>query len=325
MGVAAQVESVDLHLPIAFTTRYEIAVASFEMSKLKVLLIKEKRQGSIESFLIQSKNISQKAKLPYALVFTEIPSKTRTLLLKTQTSFMDYKGNLFLPELGLLLRKSPVSLEQLEQRLSPTEQAIMIYLLLDHKSTIQVKEIETGTGVSSPTIYRTLRKFVKKDWLTSGYDQYQLVKSRKTIYAEVLPFLQDPVKKNIFIDKNVLKELVNQYQLTDELMTSGLSALSETTMLDSADETYAISKKRFNALRKIDDSIDFALFERQISNSSELQIWNYQPFSLDGTYTVDPISLYLSVKDVEDPRVEMELDVLKKYIDKILEDNDANQ
>jgi hypothetical protein len=43
-----------------------------------------------------------------------------------------------------------------------------------------------------------------------------------------------------------------------------------------------------------------------------IQIWRYSPSLLSGTNTVDKLSLYLSLKDADDERIQIELDNLIK-------------
>lgn len=45
-----------------------------------------------------------------------------------------------------------------------------------------------------------------------------------------------------------------------------------------------------------------------VGNMIELELWNYSPFSFNNEDTVDPISLYYTLKDSDDPRIEMKLD-----------------
>lgn len=325
IGVSVVLEAVDvpdLKLPIAFSARYDLVTASFTSENEKILFIKEKRPGSIESFIKQSERISQLAGLSYGLVFTEIPSKTRTLLLKTRVPFIDYKGNLFLPKLGMILSKEKNILNKIDLNLSASEQAVFIYLLLNREKSMQVKSIAKVTSVSVPSIYRFLRGFVERDWLISGYNQYRFSKSRIDIYEEALPFMTNPVRKSYFIEEDTLSKF-QQYLNNEEIKISGLAALSQISLLDNFDTVYAISKKSFNEILTMDESINYSLFEKRIFDSPELQLWDYQPFSIGETNIVDPISLYLSLKDVEDPRIEIEIDFLKKNIINTLEENDA--
>lgn len=324
-GINIELEEMDLQLPIAFALRYDICVATFELKELRVLLIKEKRRGSIESFITQCEKISQLVGLPYCLLFTEISNETQKLLLKARIPFLDYKGNMFLPELGLILKKKAVLLNELKQNLSPSEQAILIYLLLNQEKSIQVKAIEKITGVSIPSIYRILKKFVEKNWIISSYNQYQFAKTRVEIYKEALPLMKNPMTKRYFIQEEILQNSVYQYNIANQLMISGIPALSKFTMLDSFENVYAISDKKFREMNKLTDDLIHSLFEQKILNHSELQIWKYQPFSLDCSSTVDPISLFLSLKNEHDPRVEIERNTLENNIMIILEENDANK
>lgn len=103
------------------------------------------------------------------------------------------------------------------------------------------------------------------------------------------------------------------------LKVAGLPALSRISNLANTEEVYATSLKVFK--ESIEDSImsNKEVFEVNIGNRVELELWSYSPFSLSNDRFVDPISLYFSLKDSDDPRIEMELDELLYKIKQSLE------
>ena len=92
---------------------------------------------------------------------------------------------------------------------------------------------------------------------------------------------------------------------------AGISALAEKTMINSPPLlTYAIGTEEYRQTNipkgfqhSPADEADF-----------ELEIWNYNPklFSKDGK--VDPFSLYLSLKETTDERIETALEDLMEKI-----------
>ncbi|MDN6267898.1 MAG: hypothetical protein L0J44_08615, partial [Tetragenococcus koreensis] len=83
------------------------------------------------------------------------------------------------------------------------------------------------------------------------------------------------------------------------------------------------SNKIFNKLIKENSLNKKFIFEKQIGNSIEIQLWKYDPFTINDKEGVDPISLFLSLRDVNDPRVEIELDNLNNNIKLNLEERHA--
>lgn len=120
--------------------------------------------------------------------------------------------------------------------------------------------------------------------------------------------LVNPVMKTVFVDETP-KELV--------LIRSNISALSEYSDLnESTQQFYAVEKTVFYELKK----------NSRIKNPNRqegavaIEVWKYNPELLIGELlssasVVDPLSLYLSVQDKKDERIEMALEqILEIYI-----------
>ena len=101
------------------------------------------------------------------------------------------------------------------------------------------------------------------------------------------------------------------------MLKANASALPEYTDLNPSQQQYfAIEKTVFYGLQK----------NNTLRNPNEnegkyaLEIWKYDPITLvnelhNDIAVVDPLSLYLSLKDSHDERIEMGLDqIIEKYI-----------
>ena len=100
--------------------------------------------------------------------------------------------------------------------------------------------------------------------------------------------------------------------LSDKALPAGMSALSQRSLLeDDRLATYAVSKKSLPAL------LDNRVF-RQTLGSEEatftLEAWNYDPGVLSKHTAVDPLSLYLSLRDSPDERVQQQLETLLESV-----------
>jgi hypothetical protein len=113
--------------------------------------------------------------------------------------------------------------------------------------------------------------------------------------------------KRIFVDKRP-----NQ-----AVLKCNVSALPEyTDMNPSRQEYYSIEKTSFYALQRNNELQDANEYDGRYC----LELWKYNPLKLVGEMqtnenVVDPLSLYLSLKDEQDERVEMALtQIIEKYI-----------
>ncbi|MGG5332230.1 hypothetical protein [Enterococcus sp. AZ163] len=321
MGLFLDFSDIQLDIPLAFKAKYELSKGILMEPQLSFLLIKEKRSGSIEAFIKQAEVMGKIAELPYVLVFSKISKETKKLLLKARIPFMDYIGNLFLPQLGAVLTTElPVFKDQ---KLSPSEQSVFIYLLLKETATIIPAQISEKLHLSIATVYRVLKSFTNREWLRSKHGLYQFNQGLKDIFQESLDLLNNPVKKCVFINRNYFNQLMDNRMFKQELNLAGLAALSKLSMLDDSPPAFAISKRTYQQIMKGDPSGKQFILDKKVKNDIELQLWEYAPLSIVDSL-VDPISLLLSLKDNDDPRVEIELENLESKIIKKLEEKDAD-
>jgi len=129
--------------------------------------------------------------------------------------------------------------------------------------------------------------------------------NRRAIWEDMLPRLRNPVSKIVRIFKNKLPR--------ENVVAAGISALALRTMLNEpAYSEYAISRDAWKALEKT--GIDIIPVEEP--GTCLLQVWCYDPKILeidDGG--VDPFSLFLSLQNEHDERIDMALDkMMEQYL-----------
>ncbi|MEQ9764632.1 hypothetical protein ABPS01_08375 [Streptococcus sp. ZJ151] len=308
----AQIQPITLELPIVFQRRYEFSTLTVQDNTF--LLIKEKRPGSLENFVKQVQAIQKQVEQDIVLVFNKLTDEQKKKLLQIGASYLDYQENVFIPQLGFLFSKTPKQFEP-HNLLSASEQKLLITLLLHTKGLIiDMEEISQLTSLSVPSLYRYFRSFKERGWLQNKQKSYQFAKPKSVVFEESKAFLDSPIREVITIsDKDFQK-------LKDKILfkTSYVKALSCLSMLADSEKygNYAISRKIYK---------DFeSSLQQHILQGHRLEIWNYDPVPFDynknkwigDTHVtlVDPISLYLILKDDEDPRIEEEVELLDNKI-----------
>ncbi len=89
-----------------------------------------------------------------------------------------------------------------------------------------------------------------------------------------------------------------------------MSALAQKSNLASPSETcYAMSAI---AWTKLQNKIDH--LPQAVPGLSELQLWSYQPDMVGKSNAVDPLSLWIGLKEDVDPRTQMALEVMMREI-----------
>jgi len=92
---------------------------------------------------------------------------------------------------------------------------------------------------------------------------------------------------------------------------AGLSALSRKTMLaEPKTPVVAIFKKDWRNLEE-NNIMTFIPESAREMAQLEVEVWQYDPSLLATDNTVDSLSLYLSLQDMKDQRVEGELEKIK--------------
>ena len=318
--INVSVEKIALTLPISFEKRFQYVQMKFH--KESFLLIKEKRRGSLDSFVTQARIMGEKASMDVILVFSKLSDIEKKQLLQARVPFVDFKGNLFFPPLGLVLNANDDVATSKE--LTPSEQLTWIaFLLTKGQKIVDVDMLSQVTGLPNSTIYRCLRTFKALDWLNKPNKLYTYTASKKELFLKSESYLFNPIKKRLLLPNVDLENIKSD----SRLLYGGTYALSYLTFLAESDEnsSYVISQRQFNKL-----SLPLS---QHVLEGKVLEIWRYSPFVSEfwndfkenqDRQFVDPISLYLTLKDDDDPRVEEEIEVLKNNILQYLGEDDAS-
>ena len=318
--INVSVEKIALTLPISFEKRYQYAKMKFH--KESFLLIKEKRRGSLNSFVTQARTMGRKASMDVILVFSKLSDNEKKQLLQARVPFVDFKGNLFFPPLGLALNANDDV--EVFKELTPSEQLTWIaFLLTKGQKVVDVDLLSQITGLPNSTIYRCLRTFKTLNWLNKPNKLYAYTASKKELFLKSESFLFNPIKKRLLLSDFDL----NKIQSDSRLLYGGTYALSYLTFLAESDEnsSYVISQRQFNKLS--------LQLPQHVLVGKVLEIWRYSPFvsefwndfkETQDRQFVDPISLYLTLKDDDDPRVEEEIEALKNNILQYLGEDNAS-
>ena len=298
--INVSVEKIALTLPISFEKRFQYAQMKFH--KESFLLIKEKRRGSLDSFVTQARIMGEKASMDVILVFSKLSDIEKKQLLQARVPFVDFKGNLFFPPLGLVLNANDDVATSKE--LTPSEQLTWIaFLLTKGQKIVDVDMLSQVTGLPNSTIYRCLRTFKTLDWLNKPNKLYTYTASKKELFLKSESYLFNPIKKRLLLPNVDLENIKSD----SRLLYGGTYALSYLTFLAESDEnsSYVISQRQFNKL-----SLPLS---QHVLEGKVLEIWRYSPFVSE-----------LTLKDDDDPRVEEEIEVLKSNILQYLGEDDAS-
>ena len=238
--------------------------------------------------------LSEEFGMPVAFVFDSMPYYLRERLFEKNIYFIVSNKYVFLPSLFI---NSASQDTKLHTELTTAAQ----YLLLFHlqKSSLDgftAQDIAACTPLQYTTVTRAIKVLAELGLCRITKDALRFKRiwfdaSGASLYKMATPYLVSPVKVVYYCDA------VPQ---NHNMMLAGVSALSRYTMLnDDETTTYAIDFHTFSECKS-----DFS-FLNPIEGKYRIEVWNYSPIPTEKE-TVDKLSLALSMKDSDDPRIEKE-------------------
>ena len=240
--------------------------------------------------------LEQKLNALVILVAEKVVSYKVTRLTKYRINFIIPYKKMFLPSLLMSFRKETAN--ELSEHITPITQMLILYHLeVDAIHGMDTHSLAERLRVSYSSMNRAVRWLYERGLITLTNEKVKLIdvsETKKDLWEKVLPLLENPIEEIVFTDSKL------------NALQAGINALSEYTMINREQhECYALTRAELNSLQVPTD--------KRFGNNV-VQIWRYSPSLLSGTNTVDKLSLYLSLKDSDDERIQIELDNLIKEI-----------
>lgn len=226
-----------------------------------------------------------------------ITSFNRRRLIEYKVPFIIPQNQMYLPDMAIDLREHFIQIRSKSLHLGPAAQVVMLFMLsrevtgpvtpmaltkkLRYSKMSMSRAIYEIEGAKLATVEIEGRKRL------AHFDQ-----DRRDLWEKSLTYLKTPVKKTVWLAS---------VEDTSRFHEAGLSALSHYSMLAPPKQpVYAVGTSQW---QKIKENLQLSKFSDEAE--CQLEIWSYPPDLLakDNDHKVDPLSLYLSLKDVDDERV----------------------
>ncbi len=232
------------------------------------------------------------------LVTNELSSAARARLIAQHIPFIVPGNQLYLPDLGLDLREHFRRLRQKPDTLGPAAQAVLVYALLRlRESTVTPQALSRALGYSAMTLTRVADELEDSDLVTakrSGRNRLiDFGEDKRALWQRAMPVLRTPVARTEWVVMPPASGL-------RDMPLAGLSALAASTLLAAPDKVcVAAAKDDWTTLGR--HGIKPVPYEEMAD--AQVQVWRYDPTLLAEEGAVDPLSLYLSLRDDDDDRV----------------------
>ena len=210
---------------------------------------------------------------------------------------------IYIPFLGLLLRKNESRILNPCSEISFLTQKFLLKALYEEWDCMTVTAAAEKLHVSKMSISRVFDEIeslgipvLKKKGRTR---RYVMAGTKKEIWTVLEPFTRTPLLKEYYLDED----------LSDKQVKSGISGLAELSMLcDNDYPVYAVTKKEIREIEKKKQ-----IPPSEIPGCIVQELGYCIPFK-NGT-VIDPLSIYLLLKNEDDPRVEIALEeMLEEYV-----------
>ncbi len=233
------------------------------------------------------------------LVTSEVASYNIARLVAKRVNFIVPQKQMFLPSFLMELRETK-TLNNDEKKIMPAiAQCLLLYhIQIAPLNKKNMSELGSLFEVSYATVNRAVRWLKEKGLITlegTKTKEISFLLSNKELWESALPWLCSPIEKVIYTDSTI-----------NDAKECGINALSEYTMLNCENSlSYALSNNELKALYQTTDK-DYG--------ENKIEVWRYSPKFLSKGRYVDKLSLYLSLKDNEDERIQIELENLMSSI-----------
>lgn len=242
-------------------------------------------------------------------VRARVTAYNRKRLIENNLPFIVPGNQMYLPMLGIDLREHFKKLRTETNRFKPATQALFIHVLLHgtSKKKYTPAEMARFLGYSAMTMTRAFDELESSkigEIFLEGRERYlRFIDPEKEIWEKAQVFLRSPVKKRIFIEPMNVAHVGPR---------AGLTALAGYTMLaEPSDSTIALSREDWNSLRQRHQVCEVPSRE---PGALEIEVWSYAPSLFTKSDVVDRLSLYLSLKENKDDRVEAALEEMMKEL-----------
>lgn len=288
-------------LPLYIVNSYQFYTAYIE--NIRCIVIKPIEElPTLPSLKKQIQKIRVIDDVPVVLYSKTISFYRRKSLLENHIPFMTDK-QVFLPFIGTLLVDEKER-EKIKDKFVYSTQLLFLAYMYNHEKKVYVSDLSKSLPFSAMTLSRAVKQLDMTDLFSVYKDGVNKVIESKYSYKELFErvqhYLLTPVRQVGYMDQSLV---------TDHMVLSGESALSEMSMLNpSRIRTYAVYEKDFDNSQLIDELIDPDV-------QVKVEIWAYNPQLFTHTNISDTLSIVLSLKENKDERIEEVLeDILEKEL-----------
>jgi hypothetical protein len=237
----------------------------------------------------------------------QVTAYNRKRLIEQKVPFIIPGNQLYLPMLAIDLREHFRRQRAELPVLSPATQVVLLHLLLNgHAGDWTAQDFVPQFGYTAMTLSRAFDELETTQLAhatATGRERHlRFAAPLRDTWDKAQPMLRSPVQRRMRIRPDVPLRGIR----------AGLTALAHYSMLaPPAQPAFALSREQWKELRDANHHVELPAGDL---DGPELQVWSYPPALLAKDNVVDPLSLYLSLKDDPDERTQASLEEMMRTL-----------
>lgn len=254
----------------------------------------------------QIPKIESSFECPAILVFERMTYYLREKLTQARIAFIVPEEQLFIPFMFISLNEQQGMKKIKIEKFSPSTQCILIYHLWNNPiDGLNFQEMADLFHYTPRTIGRSARELSDSgvcEIVGSKAKHLEFSKDKWEVWNTAKAYMQSPVKKPVWLF---------DFKQTNETKISDLAALSAYSNISGeGKQSYAIHQDNYKRLVRQSEIIENIYQEDDV----RLEIWSYDPALLAKDQYVDPFSLYMSLHNNPDERVQIALEEMMEAV-----------
>jgi hypothetical protein len=295
-------------LPFLLRDRYAFSVVHLLKTKCLLMETKEGEQATPNGIKKHWLMVKEKWDGDVVYITQTISAFNRIRLIEHKVPFIVPGTQMYLPDLGLDLREHVEKVRIKTETISPATQVVILDALnYDRREPRNVNQLAGMLNYTPMTITRVMDEITDLGLgnIQTVGRQRQLAFDipKKQLWEKAQNSLMNPIFKKVYVQGVVQGK---------DVPVAGLSALAEYSDLAEPEvKTLAVSRGKFRALQNHNQ---ITVLPGMDSGAVIQEIWRYWPERLAQNGVVDPFSLFLSLKDEDDERVQAALKMMMEKV-----------
>ena len=239
--------------------------------------------------------------VPIVFVFRNMPGYNRKRLIAQGLNFIVLDSQIHMPSFMMTLsnKKTAFTKPASPKTISPTAQTILLFYFYHYINDISYRQLQETLDMPYPTVCRAIETLK-----ATGLCVVNGLRSKKIHFDEDKQRL---LKRAMGMMRSPITKIIYSERMPDNAIKAGMSALAEYTMINEDEFKHtAIGIDDFCKLKNYSSEDQYL--------PVHIEIWSYDPKKFINNGIIDKISLFLSLRNNNDERVQHEIN---QMIDKL--------